>query len=283
MNINSFHGRNWILLLFFILALDIKFTEAQITNSDTHNENFISSFFHDMKYVGHDAFSPKQYQTWKLFAYAGLTAALMAGNDLEMREELGLEKEYQPLGIPKYLSDIGNLYDKPGTIYFTAGLIGSLYGSGIIFNDQKLQQTTALVTKSLIITGLFNTALKVVIGRARPYMDSGPYEFKPFNFSFNPDYMSMPSGHTSSIFAMMTVIARQYDHWYVKIPAYTFAASVAIQRINDNKHWSSDILIGATVGYLVGSSMVKKYKYKRGYIDIQPIVSLHGAGLNIYF
>lgn len=82
---------------------------------------------------------------------------------------------------------------------------------------------------------------------------------------------------------MMTVLAKQYDSWFVKAPAYTFAASVAMQRINDNKHWSSDILLGATIGYLVGSSVVKRYHYKSGYIDLQPIINTNGIGLNIQF
>lgn len=257
---------------------------AQIVTSEPHQEkNLFSNFWNDMRYVGMNTFSPQKYNKWQVLTYAGLTAIMLFGNDLETYEEYGIEKEYNLLGMPKYLGDIGNYYDKPGTYYFSAGLVTTLYGSGKIFSDPKLQQTASLMTRSLIITGLFTTALKVVIGRERPYVDGDASEFKPFNFSFDPDYMSMPSGHTSSIFAMMTVLAKQYDSWYVKVPAYTFAASVAMQRINDNKHWSSDILIGATIGYLVGSSVVKKYHYKTGYINILPTINANSVGLNIQF
>ncbi len=245
------------------------------------NENLLSGLWNDIKYVGYETFSAENYQSWKILAYAGLAATLYFGSDLEVREEYGLEKEYDPIGLPKYFGDIGNLYDKPGTLYFTAGLVGTLYGSGKIFNDSKLQETTVLMVKSLIITGLVTSVLKVAIGRERPYVDGDANTFKPF--SFDPDYMSMPSGHSSSIYAMMTVIAKQYDEWYIKIPAYVFAASVTAQRINTDKHWSSDILIGSTIGYLVGSSIVKRYQYKDHYIEIQPVVSSRGLGLNIQF
>lgn len=245
------------------------------------NENLLSGLWNDTKYLGHETFSPELNQSWKLLTYAGFAAMLYFGSDFEIHEEYGMGKEYNPIGMPKYFGNIGNIYDKPGTLYFTAGLVGTLYGSGKIFNDAKLQKTTVLMVKSLIITGLVTSVLKVAIGRERPYVDGDPDEFKPF--SFDPDYMSMPSGHSSSIYAMMTVLAKQYDEWYIKIPAYVFAASVTAQRINTDKHWSSDVLIGGTIGYLVSSSIVKRYQYKDHYIDVQPTVTSRGLGLNIQF
>ena len=282
MTSNFEFSRNLILLLTIGIILGLQSGFAQQSDySLPQNENVLSSLWNDTKFTGRDTFYPEKNQSWKLLAYTGFAAMLYFGSDLEIREEYGMEKKYNPIGIPKYFGEIGSIYDKPGTLYFTAGLVGTLYGSGKIFDDYKLQETTVLMVKSLIITGLVTSALKVVIGRERPYVNGDPYEFKPF--SFDPEYMSMPSGHSSSIFAMMTVLAKQYDEWYIKIPAYAFAAAVTAQRINTDKHWSSDVLIGGTIGYLVGSSIVKRYQYKNQYIDVQPTVSSKGIGLNIQF
>lgn len=275
-------SRNLAILLNIGIIFGFKLGHAQQSDfSLNQNENIILGLWNDAKYISYETFSPENYQSWKIITYAGLAVMLYFGSDLEVREEYGLEKKYNPIGLPKYFGYIGNLYDKPGTLYFTAGLVGTLYGSAKIFNNAKLQETTVLMVKSLVITGLVTSVLKVAIGRERPYVDGDPDEFKPF--SFDPDYMSMPSGHSSSIYAMMTVLAKQYDDWYIKIPAYVFAASVTAQRINTDKHWSSDILIGSTIGYFVGSLIVNRYHYKNHYIDVQPTVSSKGIGLNIQF
>ena len=276
-------GRRILVLILGLIFLSQGGNAQVINPPEKQKGNIFSNFWNDINYISINTFSPEEYNKWQLLTYAGLTAIMVFGSDMEIHEEYGVEKEYNPLRFPKYLGDIGKYYNKPGTYYFTAGLVTTIYGSGKIFNDPKLQQTASLMTRSIIITGLFTTALKVVIGRERPYVNGDANEFKPFNFSFDPDYMSMPSGHTSSIFAMMTVIAKQYDSWYVKIPAYSFAASVAMQRINDDKHWSSDILIGGTIGYIIGSLVVKRYQYKSGYIGILPTISANSVGLNIQF
>ena len=277
----KFSGKLGIL---FILGLLFVHPTIYAQESDfalPQNENLLSSLWNDAKYVGHETFSPEHNQWWKVLTYAGFAGMLYFGSDLEVHEEYGMEKEYNPISIPKYFGDIGNLYDNPGTLYFTAGLLGTFYGSGKVFNNDKLQETTVLMIRSLLITGLATSVLKVAIGRERPYVNGNSNEYKPF--SFDPDYMSMPSGHSSSIFAMMTVIAKQYDEWYIKVPAYAFAASVTAQRINTDKHWSSDVLIGSTIGYLIGSAIVKRYHYKDRYFDVQPTVSSRGLGLNIQF
>jgi membrane-associated phospholipid phosphatase len=70
----------------------------------------------------------------------------------------------------------------------------------------------------------------------------------------------MPSGHVSSAFALMTVLAKQYEHWYVEIPAYTFAVSVAFQRMTSRSHWASDTILGGAIGYWVSNVLVQKQR-----------------------
>ena len=82
---------------------------------------------------------------------------------------------------------------------------------------------------------------------------------------------------------MMTVIAKQYDPWYIKIPAYTFATSVAVQRMNKRKHWLSDLLIGGTIGHLVADSVVKRNLYSSQNLTVQPVFNHNGVGIAFQF
>ena len=262
----------------FVCSLVPQFIWAQQADN-----NFYQNLKADLSFFSSEYLSPSEYSDWKLSVFSGLTAILILESDSEMHEEFGIEKEYNPIGIPRIMGNIGNFYDKPGTAYFTAGLLGSLYSSGYIFNDQKMTETAGLMARALIITVIFTTAAKVIIGRARPYVDDNPHKFRPLNFKFDADYMSMPSGHTSSIFSLMTVLAQQYDSWYIKIPAYTFAVSVATQRMNSSKHWASDLLVGGTLGYLVGSAVTSRTTLFNKNISLQPYIKYSSFGLAVRF
>lgn len=227
------------------------------------------------------AFSPDNFDNWELYGFTAITTILLLGFDSEMHEEYGLEKESGPLGITKIMGKLGRNYDNPGSIYFTLGLAGSLYGTGKLFNNNEMVETTGMMMQSLVYTGLITTALKMAIGRGRPYVKNEALNFQPFNVKFDSKYLSMPSGHTSSIFALMTVIAKRYDSWFIAIPAYTFATAVGFQRMNDKQHWPSDILAGGVLGYLIADVIVNKRFSK--HVSIQPIISSSGVGLAVKF
>jgi membrane-associated phospholipid phosphatase len=63
---------------------------------------------------------------------------------------------------------------------------------------------------------------------------------------------SFPSGHTAQAFATATFMAREYGHkniWY-SIGAYTMATGVGAMRVMNNRHWMSDVMVGAGIGIL---------------------------------
>ncbi len=86
---------------------------------------------------------------------------------------------------------------------------------------------------------------------------------------------SLPSGHTAIAFAGATIFHKEYGHlspWY-SIGGYTLATITGISRIINNRHWASDVIVGAGVGivstdigYLLGD-IILKGKGKTGTTD----------------
>ena len=62
------------------------------------------------------------------------------------------------------------------------------------------------------------------------------------------EYQAFPSGHTSSAFATATVVAEHYPAYGPW--AYLAAGLVGLSRIMEEKHWPSNVVFGAGLGYL---------------------------------
>jgi hypothetical protein len=139
-------------------------------------------------------------------------------------------------------------------------VLGGMYATGLIIKDHKAKETAYLGLRSILISGSITTALKYGFGRARPFGDKGAYYFKAFDFSPSGYSHSLPSGHATAAFAFASVIAHQYPRWWVKYPVYFLAAGVAWSRLNDNVHFTSDVLIGGAIGYFVGEKIVHRHQ-----------------------
>jgi len=212
----------------------------------------------DMAYVFTAPLRTSKKGGIKLLALSAITAGFILRADDEIDEELALEG-YEFSSQPfREFAKLGQVYDDIGPVNFAVGLTATTLAGGLALRDKKLLQTSRLLAESAVLTQLFTSLTKNLSGRARPYVDHGPRDFTLFKFSKSEDFRSMSSGHASSAFALMTVIAKQYDHWWVEIPAYAFAVSVAFQRMTSRSHWASDTIVGGALGYWVSSTLVRK-------------------------
>ncbi|MHC4229337.1 MAG: phosphatase PAP2 family protein, partial [Planctomycetota bacterium] len=72
------------------------------------------------------------------------------------------------------------------------------------------------------------------------------------------DY-AWPSGHTSSSFTVASVLDELYGP-RVGIPAYVVASAVAYRMMDTGDHSASDVVFGATLGWVVGHTVAGKHK-----------------------
>jgi membrane-associated phospholipid phosphatase len=180
------------------------------------------------------------------------------------------------------LAKIGDGYDEfISRNYLRIGLPVTMLAGGLVFKDKKLLLTTRLMVESFFITGKITMIGKGVFGRARPYAGEGPLDFSWFKFNARQERRSLPSGHVSSAFSIMTVLAKQYDSWWIKIPAYTVGVATAFQRMESRNHWGADVILGGAIGYGVGSALVNRYKQPSKSSTVNPYIMGNRVGLII--
>ncbi len=137
--------------------------------------------------------------------------------------------------------------------------IGDIYGhrvgyfavvSGMIIHDLAIKKPLSrslaeirLVAESVLVGQVVIEVLKSITHRQRPD---------------NSTYRSFPSGHAGGAFGLATALQAIYGK-SVGIPAYSMAFFVASSRINDNKHYFSDVLAGGLIGVMVARGFTANF------------------------
>jgi membrane-associated phospholipid phosphatase len=157
-------------------------------------------------------------------------------------------------GLPEWLVDL--FYDitdfgRSGWILVpTGGLIAiiALLASPAFDHMTRGVLAVLVVRIGFVFTavglpGLIVAVVKRWIGRVRPSA-LGPFAYEPF--SWRPQYASLPSGHTLTVFAALVAIGALFPRARAFLWAY--ALLIALSRIAVTAHYTSDVIAGAAVG-----------------------------------
>lgn len=144
---------------------------------------------------------------------------------------------------------------------------GGMYLVGRTTDNHKLADLGLHGTEALLIGELLGGFMKGVFGRGRPYLtpqDPNPDDWQLFRgFKDEDGYRSFPSGHALAAFAAGAAVTAEMSRWHpesrwvVGTVMYGGAAMVGLSRMYENRHWASDVIIGAAVGTFAGNKVVR--------------------------
>ena len=182
----------------------------------------------------------------------------------------------QNLGIDKGRIDTSNIVSGFGSLYATLGGSAGLYFLGLGTHNEHLAETGRLGAEAVIDSLLVAEALKLATNRERPNEGNGQGGFWPHGTRSYELDGSFPSGHAAESFALARVIASEYPSKPVQVAAYAFALAISASRVTARQHFPSDVLVGGTIGYLIGGYVVRHHAAKNvdsGFSFI-PVVNL---------
>ena len=280
----------FILLIFFIPALAFSQKDTLVKKLDSlsrkedslhtgknnnvnptaYNDSTKITFRNYFVLLGNDVkqqftfpFHAKKRDWIRFGAFVGFLYVVSYADETVSKNIVSLRNSSNAISsVSSFITNFGSTYE----VYSLLG-IGTY---GFVFKNEKIKTTFFLASQSYIIAGAIEGILKFLSKRQRPdYIDpqtglSDPTFHGPF-FTFPPKAQgtlnsSFPSGHTTAAFAAATVYAMEYRHHpWIPIAAYSFATLVGISRLTEDKHWPTDVLFGAAIGFLSGKQVVNNY------------------------
>ena len=152
-----------------------------------------------------------------------------------------------------------------GDGYLQLYVASSLIGYGLYYNDNRALQSASQIFESVFASGTIVQLIKHITGRESPFVATTPtgrWRFFPNQIDYHhrvPEFDAFPSGHISSITAMVVVLSENYpEYTFIKPLGYLAVGLNAIGMMNTGVHWISDYPIGIVLGYSFAKIAVKR-------------------------
>ncbi|MDT8069959.1 MAG: capsule assembly Wzi family protein [Terriglobia bacterium] len=129
---------------------------------------------------------------------------------------------------------------------------GGMYILGHIRHDDYQSRAGFLAGEAMVDSLAVGETLKFAFGRERPGTGSGRNKFFQGGNSF-------PSGHSILAWSAAGALTEAYPGWGSKMLFFGGATAISLSRILANKHAPSDVIVGSTLGYLIGRHVYRSH------------------------
>jgi membrane-associated phospholipid phosphatase len=267
-----------ILLLLFVISFQLTAQEKKdkpvYPQKAAINKEYLKSYYYD----GRDMLLSPLSWTWKEWSIAGAT---IGGAFAIMTQDQKI-RDFAQDNVTEQTILISDHFLEPwGSGVYSIPTMGLFYLGGMAFKSERAKKTALLGVKAFILSGAAVQVPKYLLNRQRPQKKnpSDPYQFN--GVFYGKFSKSMPSGHTTSIWTVATVVAEEYKSTiYVPVLCYSIAALSGLSRIHDDKHWGSDVFVGAVFGWAMGKLI---HNYNNWGVQIEPYTYSEGVGASIIF
>lgn len=235
-----------------VLALSFSplFAQSDSTKAEPKAKRYAKYFLQDALRIGA---APVWWQgkDWLQFG------ALAAGTGLLVWQDLNIRQVFQR-NRTRTTNRVASAVTPFGSPALAQPVLIGAFGISTVLKQKKLQAVALDGWEASNFALSWAGFIKMATSRARPFENKGRWKREGFlaNSSF-------PSGHTTQAFVLATVVSSHFPKTWVKILSYGFATGVGLARMNDDRHFASDIFVGAAMGTAIARTIFKRNETRR--------------------
>jgi membrane-associated phospholipid phosphatase len=181
----------------------------------------------------------------------GITSTLIAH---EIEDPDGARRSLDG-GFIDPIVDFGNTW---ASMEVQIPLALGFWGYGSWQDNEEIAGLGYDLSRGLFLSYGVTGVLKNIVQRTRP----------------NGDPLSFPSGHTSAAFTTAGVLSQRYGGW-IGGAGIGLGILTGLGRMEDEKHFASDVVAGATIGWIIGRTVGREKPQKETAWQMVPL----GTGL----
>ncbi|HEY1809334.1 MAG TPA: phosphatase PAP2 family protein [Acidobacteriaceae bacterium] len=215
--------------------------------------------------------APARYLWWAI--------PLAAGTGVTVHFDRGM---MQDLGVNPTREDHFEKVSTYGGIYLPYGAAAAGYLIGEKRQDRTMTDTAVLAAEAMADATILDEGLKYAIDREGPMLDDARGKLWPQGVSGWPNSPSMPSEHAMNVWSFAHVVAGQYNGIATKSLVYGLATTVSVSRVLARQHFPSDVIVGSTLGWLVGGYVLHHRSREVGtLLDVSAVQTPLGRGVEL--
>lgn len=136
---------------------------------------------------------------------------------------------------------------------FAHGLGVAMIGLTVLVLDPATRRYVPRILLCAYLGGIIAVSIKLIVARTRPEYFAGGSDFTETFSGWLPGFsspskeQSFPSGHAATAAALAAALAWRYPHGFGLFASLAMLA--AAQRLAEEAHYLSDVLIGAGIGF----------------------------------
>ena len=136
----------------------------------------------------------------------------------------------------------------------------AVYGFGRAREDEHARQAGILTGEAMVDGIVVGEVLKLAFQRERPNVDNARGQFFQSSAGFDA---SFPSEHSVVAWSAASALASEYPAPWTQFALYSAATGVSLTRVMGQQHFPSDVLVGSSLGWLIGHNVVRRHHRRR--------------------
>ncbi len=141
-------------------------------------------------------------------------------------------------------------------------LSAAMYVAGWAFDEPDLRAAGIGCAATNFSNTIARHFMALLLGRKRPELEEGPWQFQPLAFG-EWENRSFPGGHAANAITCVSFWNHRFDLGAAEPLLYMLGGLVGFARLLDDAHWTSDTVVGVSLGIAVGKGVAGRQLDRR--------------------